>query len=213
MTGKSHKAIGIATGVAFMVYGLRQGNTAFLLGTVSAPLTAMLPDIDHGGSRIGKTRKMVANIVVAILLVAVIAFAWTYSWYIDSYRTLLFVLVVFASPIIMIFGISQTKFGRSTIGFITKHRGIMHTLLLPIFMFLSVGLINDIYFQILILGACLGYFSHIIADCLTTNGCPVLFPISKRNISLLKIKTGSFIEKICVLVIIMMILALGFLIS
>ncbi|MCL2362551.1 MAG: metal-dependent hydrolase [Defluviitaleaceae bacterium] len=212
MTGKTHKAIGVAAGVAFSIYGIRHGNPAALLGVVSAPLAAMLPDIDHGGSRIGKTRKMVANIVVAALVVALVAFAWTYSWYIDSYRTLILTLTIFAIPVLVIFGLSQTKFGRSTIGFATKHRGIMHTLLLPIFMFFSVGFINEIYFRILVLGAAIGYFSHIMADCFTTNGCPILFPITKKNISLIKIKTGSVHEKICAAIIITLILVLGFLI-
>jgi len=210
MTGKTHKAIGIATGIAFSIYGIRHGNPAAILGMVSAPMAAMLPDIDHGSSRIGKTRKMVANIVVAVLMVALIISAWRYSWHIESYRTLVLTLLVVAIPIAILFGISQTKWGRSTIGFVTKHRGIMHTLLLPIFMFFAVGFINEIYFRILALGALLGYLSHIFADCLTIKGCPILFPITRRNFSLIKLTTGSVEEKICAAVIITLILVLGF---
>lgn len=210
MTGKTHKAIGVAAGVAFSIYGIRHGNVAAVLGMVAAPMAAMLPDIDHGGSRIGKTRKMVANLVVAAAIVAIVIAAWIYSSYIDSYRTLILTLLIVAIPIALLFGISQTKFGRRNIAFATKHRGIMHTLLLPFVMFFAVGFINEIYFRILVLGATLGYLSHILADCFTVNGCPILFPITKKNISLLKIRTGSVEEKICAAIIITLILVIGF---
>ena len=212
MTGKTHKAIGIATGLAFSVYGLRHGNPAAILGMVSAPMAAMLPDIDHGGSRIGKTWKMAANIIVAVAILALIISAWRYSWHIANYRTLILVVFVLAIPTLILFGISQTKWGRSLIGFAVKHRGIMHTLLLPICMFFAVGFINEVYFRILALGALLGYTSHILADCFTTNGCPILFPFTRKNISLLKIKTGSAEERICAAVIITLILVAPFLI-
>ena len=86
----------------------------------------------------------------------------------------------------------------------------MHTLLLPVFMFFAVGFINEAYFRILVLGAVLGYLSHILADCLTVKGCPVLFPFTKRNFSLIKITTGSVEEKIAAAVVITLILGLGF---
>ncbi|MCL2526778.1 MAG: metal-dependent hydrolase [Defluviitaleaceae bacterium] len=210
MTGKTHKVIGIATGIAFSIYGLRHGNPAAILGMVSAPMAAMLPDIDHGSSRIGKTRKIAANLVVALAIVALVVSAWSYSWYIESYRTLVLTLLIVAAPITALFWLSQTKWGRSTIGFVTKHRGIMHTLLLPIFMFFAVGFINEIYFRILVLGALVGYLSHILADCLTAKGCPVLFPITRRNFSLLKITTGSVQEKVCAGVLVTIIIVLGF---
>jgi len=210
MTGKTHKAIGTATGIAFAIYGLRHGNPAAVLGMVSAPMAAMLPDIDHGSSRIGQTRRMVANLVVAVLLLGLVVSAWRYSWHITNYRTLVLTLIMFAIPVMIFFGISQTKWMRNTIGFVTKHRGIMHTLLLPIFMFFSVGFINESYFRILVLGALLGYLSHILADCLTVKGCPILFPITRKNISLIKITTGTVEEKICAAVIITLILVLGF---
>ena len=40
----------------------------------------------------------------------------------------------------------------------------------------------------------LGYASHIILDMLTPKGSPVLNPISKYSVSLLRIKTGGVIE-------------------
>jgi len=210
MTGKTHKVIGIAAGVAFSIYGLRHGNPAAILGMVSAPMAAMLPDIDHGSSRIGKTRKLVANLVVAVLIVATVIAAWRYSWHIESYRTLVLTLLVVAIPIAVLFAISQTKWGRSTIGFVTKHRGIMHTLLLPVFMFFAVGFINEIYFRILVLGALIGYLSHILADCLTVKGCPILFPITRRNFSFIKLTTGSVQEKVCAAVMITLFIVLAF---
>ena len=45
MMGKTHKTIGIITGLAFSIYGVLSGNSLYTLALVTAPLGAMLPDI------------------------------------------------------------------------------------------------------------------------------------------------------------------------
>ena len=50
MMGKTHKTIGIITGLAFSIYGVLSGNSLYTLALVTAPLGAMLPDIDHNST-------------------------------------------------------------------------------------------------------------------------------------------------------------------
>ncbi|MCL2400405.1 MAG: metal-dependent hydrolase [Defluviitaleaceae bacterium] len=210
MTGSSHKAIGMAAGVAFSIYGFRNGNPAASLVLVSAPLAAMLPDIDHGQSKLGKSRKMIAKIAILASVIALIGAAWHHSWYMMDYSTLLIVILGVVIPMVILFKLSQSPAIKKSIGFVTKHRGIMHTLLIPACMIFASTFITEPYFRILLYGCTVGYVSHILADCLTKRGCPILFPITPKNISLTKIRTGSETEKMFVIILIIAIIAPSF---
>lgn len=212
MTGKSHKAIGTAAGAAIAIYGIRQGDYALALALVTAPLAAMLPDIDHGSARIGKLRKLMANVVVTLAAVAVVIAAWIHGRLIlENNTTLLMVGIGVVIPTFFLFKLSQTRWVRDTWGFVTKHRGIMHTLIIPICAAIATIYIRDRNFLILTYGFLAGYVSHILADCMTVKGCPVLFPVSKKNIKLLNIKTGSQEEQIQTVILIIVILLVGIL--
>jgi len=206
MTGRSHKAIGIATGIAITIYGIRQGNPAASLALVSAPLAAMLPDIDHNGSKIGKTRKEAMNFAVTATIIALIVAVWYYGWHIVNHPTVLIAGAGVIGSILLFFALSKSRWFKNLLGFATKHRGIMHTLLLPACMLFAARFINEPYFLILLYGFVAGYISHILADCLTKNGCPILFPLTQKNISLTSIKTGTEAEKMCMVALIAIIL-------
>ena len=207
MTGRSHKAIGMAAGIAFSIYGFRNGNPAATLVLVSAPLAAMLPDIDHGRSKIGRSRKAIAKLVVLVSIVGLISAAWYHSWYNMDYSILAVIVLGVVIPMGIIFRLSQSRAFKRSIGFVTKHRGLMHTLLIPATMAFASNFISEPYFRILLYGCVVGYVSHILADCMTKKGCPVLFPFTPRNISLTKIRTGSATEKTLVKVLIIVIIA------
>ena len=207
MTGKSHKAIGTAMGAAIAIYGMRQGDYVFALALVTAPLAAMLPDIDHDSARIGKMRKLLANIIVTIIAAAIVIAAWLHGRLIlDNYTNLMMVGIGVVIPTFFLFKLSQTRWVRDTWGFVTKHRGIMHTLLIPICASIAAIYIRDRYFLILIYGFIAGYVSHILADCMTTKGCPILFPLVKKNINFMMIKTGSVAEKVQAFIMIIVII-------
>ncbi|MCL2373272.1 MAG: metal-dependent hydrolase [Defluviitaleaceae bacterium] len=210
MTGKSHKAIGTAVGAAIAIYGARQGEFVYALALVSAPLAAMLPDIDHGSARMGKLRKLAANIAVTAIAVAVVLAAWIYGRLIlENYRTVLLIGLVLVVPTIILFKLSQTRWVRDTWGFVTKHRGIMHTLIIPILAVVATVFIQDRYFLILTYGFFAGYMSHILADCMTTSGCPILFPLLRKNLRFMNIKTGSKMENVQAVVLVVIILLAG----
>ncbi len=83
-----------------------------------------------------------------------------------------------------------------------RHRGITHTL----FVWGLVSVVALIALpQPLALAISAGYASHLIADCLTLSGLPLLMPLSDRLIHLLpspfRIRTGSLMESLLFLAI------------
>ena len=210
MTGQSHKAIGVAVGAAIAIYGVGQGELAYAMALISAPLAAMLPDIDHDNAKIGKLRKQVANVAVTVLAVVVVVAAWMYGRFIlENYRTVLLLGLMVVIPTLVLFKLSQTKWVRETWGFVVKHRGIMHTLIIPVLTIVATIFIQDRYFLILTYGFLAGYVSHILADCLTSRGCPIFFPFLRKNIKFSNIKTGSSAEKTHTMVLVITILAIA----
>jgi len=210
MTGNSHKAIGVAVGAAFTIYGFQNGVPAATLALVSAPIAALLPDIDHDNSKMGKVRKTTANAAIVIAALAMVGAAVYYGWYNVNHTALITLGVGVALPLAVLAALSRNKHIKSLLGFATMHRGVMHTLLLPLCMIFAVRYIHDVYFLMLLYGGIAGYVSHIFADCVTRRGCPILFPLTRKNISFTNISTGSQAEKVCVAVIIIAILAVPF---
>ena len=92
---------------------------------------------------------------------------------------------------------SRSKIGRrnklisKTIGFIFGHRGIFHTIYIPLVLFVLLDLINfEIAFACLI-----GYFSHLLLDALTKNGIKPFYPLFNIKIRGF-FKTNSIFEKL-----------------
>jgi len=193
MTGKTHKFIGIAAGAA-VAYTAVSGDAMGLFYIIACPIGAMLPDIDHDNSKLGRSRK---NIMAAISTVfgsfALVAIAF---FLVDAYEqsnllpaivTVLIIIIPFA----LLVSLSKIKFVKKNLKFMVKHRGLMHTLILPAFMFGASFLVNEPTFRILLNGVNIGYITHILSDLLTTRGCPILYPVTKKNIRFMNIKTGS----------------------
>lgn len=110
----------------------------------------------------------------------------------------------------------ESKIGRKFILkpisiFISKvfgHRTITHSVVMSIFMtmillsstLLFTGISNFIYSN-LIIGFCVGWFSHLLLDLLTVKGIPVFYPFIKKKYNLLKFKTSKDEEFVSILVI------------
>jgi len=92
----------------------------------------------------------------------------------------------------------KSKIGRKTkvlsyaINFIFGHRGIFHSVFVPLLFYLFFLLINQ---KILGLAVLLGYISHLFLDSFTIAGIKPLYPFYNKKIKGF-IKTGSFIETI-----------------
>lgn len=82
------------------------------------------------------------------------------------------------------------------IKFFFSHRGIMHSIFLPIILYLLLFMIN-------IDGAIavsFGYLSHLLLDCFTVRGVRLIWPLKKKLKGF--IKTGSLTETILFLVLV-----------
>ena len=80
------------------------------------------------------------------------------------------------------------------------HRGITHSLVIPIFCYCIYFLLNDslhFYYSInyMVNGFFIGIATHLIIDMFNPGGIPVFAPFSYMRIRLAKIKTGSKEEK------------------
>lgn len=99
----------------------------------------------------------------------------------------------------------KAGFLSSVIEFLFGHRGIFHSLLMALLMFLGFYYFG--YFE-LGLGFLVGYISHLMADALTLEGVRMFYPFSKYTARGF-IKTGSLLEKIFFIIIL---LAIGYMI-
>ena len=62
----------------------------------------------------------------------------------------------------------------SVVSFLFKHRGILHSLVIVVVLFVVIGLWNSYYAWAL----CIGYLSHLLSDGLTPMGVQCLYPFS-----------------------------------
>lgn len=204
MNGKTHGAIGVATGCLICTIGISHGYGLAAVSVLTSGVGAKLPDIDHNSSKIGRTRKTVMNVVKvvgtltltgAIALTAYEALR-TGSWLKAILTVLLPVLAVVLACIA-----AKVPAVQKALGFYTKHRGIMHTMVVPVLLIvLTIYRVNIPVIQWALIGLAAGYVSHLIADSLTVSGCPLLWPITKNDMHLLpkvvRVKTGTAAETI-----------------
>lgn len=72
------------------------------------------------------------------------------------------------------------------------HRGMTHSLIAPIVIFSSETILGANHWL------SFGYLTHIVGDCLTPKGVPLLSPLVNQNFSLKVFRTGSALEWIIV---------------
>lgn len=200
MTGKTHKFIGLAAGAAAAYYGITVlGEPSYMFYLIASPVGAMIADIDHDNSKLGRSRK---NIMTAVsTLFASLAIVAISFFLVDGYTNgrllpAVFTVLMVAVPFLLLISLSKIPFVKNNLKFMVKHRGLMHTLIIPAFLFAATYFIKEPTFKILVTGLMIGYVTHLAADLLTVRGCPILFPLSKKNFNLAGIKTGSVWEYI-----------------
>lgn len=200
MMGTTHKAIGLVTGVAVTLYGIKNfGEPLFALAGLTASLGAILPDIDHNSTNIGKNRKKVVSFTSAMIKIAAIVSVFAIGLICvlnEDYKSLSILLVSVLAVSLFIVCMSKSKTGAKLAKFSKKHRGIMHTLLVPFLLTIPLFFVKEYYISAPIIGLIAGYVSHLAADMFTVSGIPILFPLTMHNISLLPIRTGTIGEYI-----------------
>ena len=200
MMGVQHKAVGIGFGLASSMYLAEalEAPAPAVLAFATCVAGSMLPDIDHDKTKIGRKRKFATDLlsklttsaIMAIIAVGTIIIVALSVGMINvgiSLEQVALAVILALAFIVVRKMISKS----STFKWMTKHRGLMHTLIPPIIIFIAAGASDFIYWCSAFIGLGIGYVSHLLADMLTVEGCPVLWPIYKGNIRLLKLKTKN----------------------
>lgn len=197
MNGQTHRAIGTVVGVAMVLYGVQTNEPLYALGMATAPLGAMLPDIDHDKTKLGRARKMtehIINTVTLIIFVASIILTVLVGFIDGTLLPLLFKSLIYIVPPCAIVVMVNSPKMRTKYHFFHKHRGIMHTLAVPVCLCVGAVMIDNTFLNPLILGLALGYLSHLFADCMTVSGCPLGWPIFEDSVRIMRIRTGTVWE-------------------
>lgn len=200
MTGKTHKEIGFAVGAAMVYYAVAVDQPLYALGMVAAPVGAMLPDIDHNNSQMGRDRAFIMAVIkkCAHALSVIGAVAVAVCSLLASTEGVRLAAALLAAGLVG--SVSLSDFMKEKFPFFAKHRGIMHTALLVVVFGVFAVKSDSEWLQVLMTGLGLGYLSHLVADSLTVTGCPLAWPISKECISFAKIRTGTKMEYVGALV-------------
>ena len=200
MMGRTHKAIGLTIGIAVTFYGMKKfDEPLFALASLTALLGALLPDIDHNNSSLGRKRKKVFNFTLAAIKIASVISLFVIGLVCvlnEDYKSLSILLLSVLLVVALVSFLSTFKKYGKLKKFLTKHRGIMHTLLVPGGLAGTLFLVEEYYIIAPVVGLIAGYVSHLVADMCTVSGVPVLFPLTTHNISLLPVKTGTTWEYI-----------------
>ena len=209
MTGKTHKFIGIVAGGAAAYYGMSvREEPLYMFYLIAVPVGAMIADIDHDNAKLGRARKNIMTAISTVfgsLAIVAISFFLVDAYTNENLMSGIFTVLLVTIPFLILTSLSKIKFVKNNLKFMVKHRGLMHTLIMPGFLFAATYFIKEPTFKILIIGLTIGYITHILADLLTSRGCPIFFPITKKNIRFMNITTGTageyiagFILSVCV---------------
>ena len=197
MSGAQHKVVGTVLGMKLAYHSASIGRPDLVIPfALAVPFGAMLPDIDHPNSKLGRSYSNFEDMIVKTCLLSVIGY-FVLSIITQFIKTgdifgAVMSVVPTALPFVLCAGLAMNPALKSKFKFFRKHRGIMHTLI-PVIGFiigykaLTVELLANFS---LALGV--GYLCHIICDQETKMGNPLLFPFSTTNVPGLPIKSGSF---------------------
>lgn len=203
MTGKSHFALGCATAAAIAYIGLKENNASQVVMCLTIPFGAMLPDIDHDRTKLGRKRVEITTWVKRIIACVCIAYIVDLIYLItvkgaDLVQTLIG-LAMSVGPIAVCILLASNPAIKNKTKFFRKHRGIMHTLFPIAGMLIGAHMLKGGFLAMLLIGVSIGYVTHLIADQETVMGNPLLWPLTEKNIPGLPIKAGSHLELLVLL--------------
>lgn len=200
MHGVQHKRMGVAAGIGVLAFTLLSNAPPELaIVTVTAPMGAMFPDIDHDRSKLGQTRKKITTLAKVCIELGIAAYLFI-SYTSGGMKALILNALYVGGGALLIFMVERNKVVRKQLGFITKHRGIMHTLVPPLAMMGTTFWTNSSYYLYAMVGLALGDVIHLLGDMGTEEGSPILWPLVKSNIRYSKFNTtrnGTAIEVLC----------------
>lgn len=198
MNGVQHKVFGVACGLAYVWYKGADANTVLALTTVA--LGTALPDWDHQAKKENKAIKKTVRTTNSIVNLAAYAIGGisitalvvpmfiknealnNITSKVNNFTEKYFMwLVALAAFIVVKEMIAHSK----TFKWAVAHRGLMHTLIPPALIWFGRNMfIEGTIFYAVINGIFIGYCAHIYIDLWNKDGCPLLFPFTKKDIGL-----------------------------
>ena len=121
-------------------------------------------------------------------------------FYIDYYNVqnpIIFTILVLFTTLAVDIDESNSKLGKhfkpfsSIIQWILGHRGLLHSLLIPLLFYIILSFLNQ---QEIAVAIVIGYISHIAMDILTPQGVYIFYPFKLKING--PIKVGSWLEKL-----------------
>jgi inner membrane protein len=115
----------------------------------------------------------------------------------DIQNKIIFIAILLTASVIPDIDSHKSKIGKKIkpvsflINFFLGHRGIFHSVFLPLLISLLILLIN----YELTIAFFIGYLSHLVLDSLTPGGIMLFYPFSKKRLKGF-IRTGSLVENI-----------------
>lgn len=196
MTGVQHKIVGTGFGVAAAIIGYKTGDANAIATLMGSMIGCWLPDIDHDKTKLGRKRKVVTDTTKSLtniilyggVFVGVILTLALLAGFID-YGLDVTTMVLCIAGIGFIIFIRKVISNTNMYKWATKHRGLMHTMVVPAVLYFALGASEAPLYKYSIIGLIVGYISHLFADMLTIEGCPILFPLSRNNFRFLKLRT------------------------
>lgn len=183
MQYKTHRLGGMCAGAvtAAAIYGDKysfiSSNEYLIPATftliAAGAIGSLIPDIDHSNSYVSRRNPILAALVKLLL---------------DFSKLVTNILLFFC------FWISKKRKREILSGM--EHRGIFHTILMTLAIYLLFGIIANIlptYGELIQIGITVGYLSHILVDMLTKSGVMLLYPIvtKKFHWPFIRLTTGK----------------------
>lgn len=128
-----------------------------------------------------------------------------YINFFSAENQVIFLLVVLLFSLFPDIDESKSKIGRNnrivskTINFIFGHRGLFHTVWIPVLLFLILILFN--VKAVIGIAVLIGYLPHLFLDAITRHGIRPFYPLYNKRINGF-IKTNSILEKVFFLIVI-----------
>lgn len=199
MTGVQHKIVGTGFGIAgAYVVTKGMGDPYGVLIAPVAIVGSMLPDIDHDRTKIGRKRKFVTNLTTNMInaliiggMIGACVLALITLMGFRDYGVSGIQLLIVAGGFVAVWFVKKFIMSRDIVKWATRHRGMMHTLVCPALFYFGMGISDFPLWRYTFMGLLIGYCSHLFADMQTVEGCPILFPLTRKNIKFMRLRTKN----------------------
>ena len=167
---------------------------ASAIASSASLITSQLPDIDSVHSKVSNVfplLKWLTSTKTALFFFITGAALYAADYMLIKEFSERNYFIFYAAMILIALGVIMLLMQK-----IFGHRKVTHSLLFNAALCATILLpyylkIHEQWYLMMAVGGIMGLVSHLFFDCLTTRGCPLFLPFSKKNIKLMKLKSGK----------------------